>query len=140
METIYNGFVISDEREKLNVDTICALLKTTYWADKRNRELIETSIKNSLCFGVYEGESQVGFCRCITDYATFFWLADVIIDEGYRGLGLGKALIKMVSDYPVLTPLRGVLATSDAHRLYAKYGFIPTDSRFMTKLPPEGLQ
>jgi len=135
METIYNGFLISDDRNKLNLDTIYALLHTTYWADKRSRELIEKSIRHSLCFGIYEGEKQVGFCRCVTDYATFFWLADVIIDEGYRGLGLGKALIKMVSDYPVLKPLRGALATSDASWLYALYDFVPTDERFMTRPP-----
>ena len=137
METIFNGFVISDERERLDIDTVCTLLKTTYWANKRSLELIEKSIANSLCFGVYEGEKQVGFCRCVTDYATFFWLADVIIDEAYRRLGLGKALIKMVSDYPVLKPLRGALATRDANWLYALYDFIPTDERFMTR-PPEG--
>ena len=81
-------------------------------------------MQNSLCFGVFEGQSQVGFARVITDYATFGYLGDVFILQSHQGLGLGKWLLDCVMGHPGLQGLRRWnLATRDAHKLYARYGF-----------------
>lgn len=134
METTFNGFVISDDREKLQLDRIRTLLENTYWAGNRPAEIIKKSIANSLCFGIYAGEKQVGFARCVSDFATVFWLADVIIDPDYRKLGLGKALVDAVVSHPRLSGCKGILATWDAHGLYEQYGFQRDPERFMHRV------
>jgi GNAT superfamily N-acetyltransferase len=84
---------------------------------------VETAIANSLCFGLFRGAEQVGFARVVTDYATFGWLCDVFVDEQHRGRGLGKWLIETVVAHPDLASIkRLLLATSDAHELYRRYG------------------
>jgi GNAT superfamily N-acetyltransferase len=77
-----------------------------------------------LCFGLYHRETQIGFARIISDYATFAYLADVFVVEGYRRLGLGKWLIECVINHPALKDLRRwMLVTRDAHGLYQQFGF-----------------
>ncbi|NWJ96168.1 MAG: GNAT family N-acetyltransferase [Chloroflexi bacterium] len=121
----YNGpFVISTAPSRLNFEAICGFLSRSYWANSRPKEVIAHSIEHSLNFGVYDGQEQVGYARVITDYATFVYLCDVYIHEAYRGHGLGKWLVKVVTNYPELQPLRRwILATRDAHELYRKGGF-----------------
>ena len=137
MELQFNGFVFSDEKDKLQIERICALLKTTYWAGERSRETIEKSILHSLCFGIYKDGEQVGFARCVTDYAVMFWLADVIIDERARGQGLGKKLIQIIVEHPLLQGLTALLATRDAQGLYARHGFESVDARYYKKRPAQ---
>jgi GNAT superfamily N-acetyltransferase len=85
---------------------------------------VRRSIENSLVFGVYRGEVQLGFARVVTDYATFAYLADVFVLEAHRGQGLGKCLIEVVVSHPELRGLRRWLpATRDAHELYRGCGF-----------------
>lgn len=133
------GFaIISDDKSLLQIDRICALLKTSYWASERSRETILRSIEHSHCFGVYQAGEQVGFARCITDYATVFWLADVILDERVRGQGLGKALIETILQHEQFRGLTATLATRDAQGLYQRYGFEPVDARYYRKrVPPK---
>jgi GNAT superfamily N-acetyltransferase len=96
----------------------------SYWARGRARAAIERSIANSLAFGIYRADRQVGFARVITDYATFAYLADVFILEAERGRGLGKWLLATIVQHPELQGLRRwLLATQDAHGLYRQYGF-----------------
>lgn len=136
-----DGYIISTDRDKLDLETIYKFLsESSYWAQDRPRDVIEKSISNSLVFGVYKGEygQQVGFARVVTDYATFGWLADVFILEGYRGQKLGEWLMETVVSYPDLHNIRRLLlATRDAHGLYSKYGFepLPSPDRFMVKVP-----
>lgn len=138
MELQYGEFIISDDKARLQLDRVCDLLKTSYWAGERSREAIERSIQNSLCFGVYFAGEQVGFARCVTDYATMFWLADVMIDERFRGQGLGKALVDMILRHEKLQGLTGTLATRDAQGLYQRFGFEPVDVRYYRKrVPPK---
>ena len=120
-------FEISTDPNRLDVDVIYSFLSTCYWSAGIPREVVEKSIKNSLCFGVYSPESQqVGFARMITDKATFAYLADVFILEDLRGMGLSKRLMEFIFSYPELQGLRRMmLATRDAHSLYEKYGFTP---------------
>jgi len=123
MELTRDNYVISTDRDRLDVAMIHHWLsESSYWAKGRSLEKVQKSIENSLCFGVYDGDHQVGFCRVVTDYATFGWLCDVFILESHRGLGLSKWMIRTVVAYPDLQNIRFLLATSDAHELYRRYG------------------
>jgi len=104
-------------------------------ADKRSVEQVEKSIKNSSCYGVYlEGEKKlVGFARVISDYATTYYLCDVIIDTAYQGKGLGTALVSYIESLPEYQGLRGILITRDAHSLYRKFGYEVLNDRVMVK-------
>ncbi len=132
-------YLISTDKTKLDLDTIHAYLFDCYWAKGIPKETVVRSIENSLCFGVYRDDEQVGFCRVITDYATFMYLADVFILEAHRGQKLGVALIDAVVNHPDLQGIRTwTLLTRDAHGLYQKFAFEnhvdPT--RFMIRKVP----
>jgi len=118
------GYVISTDKTKLNIDVIHQYLsERSYWAQGRSMDTVRISIDHSLCFGVYADNRQVGFARVVTDYATFAWLADVFILESHRGLGLSKWLVESIVAHPDLQNLKNfLLATSDAHELYRRYG------------------
>jgi len=120
-------YEISTDKQRLDLDRVEAFMRQSYWAYARPRAIIEKSIAGSLCLGVYRKADglQVGFCRLVTDYATFGWLADVFIDEACRGEGLGVALIRTLTNLPEIEGIRLVLGTADAHGLYAKFGFEP---------------
>lgn len=128
-----NKCLISKEKNLLQIDRVCKLLKMTYWANKRNKETILKSIENSVCYGVYYDELQIGFARVITDHATNFYICDVIIDEQFQGNGLGKKLIKEICDDNSSKSLLGLLITEDAHKLYEKFGFEKDSTSFMCK-------
>lgn len=118
---------IDTDTSRLDVALIHAFLaEQSYWAANVPREVVQRAIDHSLCFGVYEGGRQVGFARVITDRATFAYLADVFIVESHRGRGLSKKLMDAIVAHPDLQGLRRwMLATRDAHALYAQYGFRP---------------
>jgi GNAT superfamily N-acetyltransferase len=119
-----DGITISTDPSRLNLDTICGFLARSYWAQDRERQTMQRAIEHSLCFGVYDGPRQVGFARVVTDYATFAWLADVYIDEAYRGRGLGQWLVETALGHPELESVpRWLLATRNAHELYRRFGF-----------------
>ena len=129
MEWRRGEYVISTERERLDLDVVHRFLsKESYWAQGVERELVERSIENSLCFGLYDNDGQVGFARVVTDRAAFAWLADVFVLADHRGRGLGKWLVETVLAHPDLQQLRRFfLGTADAHSLYERYGFRPAD-------------
>jgi len=136
-----NGeFTISTDRERLQIDVVHKYLsEESYWATERTFEQTATAIKNSLPFGVYKGENQVGFARVVTDYATFAYLGDVFILPEYQGKGLGKFLMKAILEHPDLQNLRRwILATKDAHTLYEKFEFsaLRHPERWMEKTAP----
>ena len=119
-----DGYSISTDKSKLNIDIIHHYLsEESYWAQGRSMDTVRKTIDHSLCFGVYADDRQVGFARVVTDYATFAWLADVFILESHRGLGLSKWLVESIVANPDLQNLKNfLLATSDAHELYRRYG------------------
>lgn len=128
------GYYISTDKDKLQIDRIKYLLSQSYWANTRSEETIVKSIENSLCYGIYdEFDIQVGFGRIITDYSTTFYICDVIIDKEHRKKSLGKLLIKQMTEDPRFENLHGILATSDAHELYRKFGFEKNIISFMNK-------
>lgn len=131
------NYRIIDGADGMNISEVAALLKTTYWANHRSLETVEASMRNSACYGVYLDDEKklVGFARVISDYATTYYLCDVVIDEAYRNKGLGKALIAHIVSLPEYANLRGLLLTKDAHGLYAHYGFETVNGRAMVKAP-----
>ena len=117
-------YLISTDRSLLDPQVIHGYLSTSYWAAGIPEEVVGRSIENSLNFGVYRDEEQVGFARVVTDHATFSYLADVFVLEAHRGQGLGKWLVEVVLSHPDLQGLRRwMLATRDAHDLYRRYTF-----------------
>ena len=117
-------FRVSTDPARLDVDAIHAFLSTSYWAQGIPRETVALSLRNSLCFGLYENDSQVGLARMVTDRATFAYLCDVYVLPERRGLGLGQWLMQCVMDHPDLAGLRRIsLVTRDAHDLYRPFGF-----------------
>lgn len=123
-------YTISTDPARLDVDAIYGYLSRSYWATGRPRPTLELSLRHSLNFGVYHGpdqrqvQAQVGLARIITDYATFAYLCDVFVVEEHQGHGLGKWLIDTVINDPTLQHIRRfMLATRDAHGLYAQFGF-----------------
>lgn len=116
--------VISDDRERLDVDLIHRELSQSYWAENIPRSLVETSIQNSLCFASYWQDAQISFARVITDQATFSYLADVFVLKEYAGQGVGKQLMRSIMDDARMQSVRRfTLATRDAHSLYEQFGF-----------------
>jgi GNAT superfamily N-acetyltransferase len=118
-------YKISTDKARLNVDFIHRFLTNdSYWAQGRSVEMVQRSIENSLNFGVFKHDQQIGFARVVTDYATFAWLADVFIVDEHRGNGLGVWLIEVITSHPQLQGFRRwLLATRDAHELYRRFGF-----------------
>jgi GNAT superfamily N-acetyltransferase len=132
------GYEISTDKARLDLDRIHRFLATeAYWSPGVEREIVERSIDNSICFGVYSADGeQVGFARVVTDRATFAWLADVYIESDHRGDGLGKRLVATVLEHPDLQGLRRwMLGTADAHDLYRRFGFdgLKDVQRFMAR-------
>jgi GNAT superfamily N-acetyltransferase len=120
-----DGFTFSSDRTRIDIPYVHKVASTQlYWAKGIPLETVERSIENSLCFGVYTANQQIGFARLVTDYATFGYLADVFIDEQYRGKGLSKQLMEFIFDIEELKTFRRmILVTRDAHSLYQRYGF-----------------
>jgi len=118
------NFLISTDIAKLDVEAIHDYLSTSYWAQDIPKKVVARAIKNSLCFGVYDGKQQIGFARVISDYATYAYLGDVYILESHRSQGLSKWLMECIMAHPDLQGMRRFsLVTRDAHGLYRKYGF-----------------
>ena len=134
--TIYkDNFCLSTDKARLDVESIHQFLSTkAYWCLNIPKEKVQSAIQNSLCFGVYADEKQIGFARIISDLSTIAYLGDVYILEEYRGKGLSKWLMEAIMSYPELQGLRRwILLTGDAHGLYRKFGWtdIADPSRWM---------
>jgi N-acetylglutamate synthase-like GNAT family acetyltransferase len=137
------GLLFSTDKARLDIGTIHRFIsEESYWTPGIARELVERAIANSLCFGVYAGGAQIAFARVVTDFVGFAYLADVFVLGEWRGRGVGKRLMRFVFDHPQLQNLRRfMLATRDAHSLYAGFGFTPLSSpqRFMERFDADAL-
>ena len=119
-----NGYFISTVKSKLDLEAVHNFITNSYWAKGISFQDVKKGIENSLAFGVYKQESQIGFARVITDYSRLAHLADVFILEEYRGLGLGKRLMENIMSHPELQSIKKwTLLTEDAHGLYRQFGF-----------------
>lgn len=124
MEWTKDDFIITTDKNFVDANYVHCFLAKSYWAEGIPVETVQRSIDGSLCFSVVYLNHQVGFARVITDEATFAYLADVFIDENFRGKGLSKWLMEVIMGYPTLQGLRRfLLATRDAHHLYKQFGF-----------------
>jgi GNAT superfamily N-acetyltransferase len=134
-------FTVSTDPDRLNLDTVHAFLTNCYWAKGIPRKVVERSIENSLCFGIYDGRGeQAGFARVVSDFATIAYLGDVFILKAYRGQGLSQWMMECIVRHPALQDLRRwILLTRDAHELYAKFGFTPVKApeRYMELHRPD---
>jgi len=122
-------FTISTDKTKLDREMIFRFIsEESYWGQNITREKVDRAIENSICFGVYLGNKQVGYARVITDQATMAYLSDVFILSDYRGRGLSKRLMETIQNWPTLQGLRRwLLFTQDAHGLYSQFGFTAPD-------------
>jgi GNAT superfamily N-acetyltransferase len=120
-------FEISTDPARLDLDVIHHYLsQESYWARNIPRDLVAKAMAYSRCYGIYEGPSQVGFGRLVTDYATFAYVGDIFVLADHRGKGLSKWLVECMLSDPDVQGLRNwTLYTKDAQRLYARYGFQP---------------
>jgi GNAT superfamily N-acetyltransferase len=143
VERKHHDYTLSDDPARLDLDVIHGFLSQSYWSPGIPRETLARALANSLCFGVYRGQTQVGFARLVTDRATFAYLADVFVLEPHRGRGLSRALMELIMAHPEVQGLRRwLLATRDAHGLYRKFGFteLAEPARFLTRHDPDVYQ
>lgn len=123
MEIDNEGYVFTDDIDRIDLKDVFRLLKQSHWANDRSEEVIENSIRNSTCFAVYHDEVQIGFARFISDYSVYTLIMDVIVDEKYRGKGIGKGLIDFIVNYPAIKNTSKFLWTTYAGGFYSKCGF-----------------
>jgi len=118
-------YLISTDKARLDITVIHGFLTRAYWSEGISMARVNKAIDNSLNFGLYKGNEQIGFARVVTDYTSFAYIADVFVLELYRGLGLSIWLMESVVAHPELQDLRlWTLRTRDAHGLYRKVGFV----------------
>jgi GNAT superfamily N-acetyltransferase len=133
-------YTITMDADRMDLEAIHAFLTKSYWCPGIPIATVERAMANSLCFGLFHRQSQVGLARVITDKATFAYLADVYVLEAHRGLGLSKWLLEVIQAHPDLQGLRRfMLATRDAHGLYRQFGFesLAHPSRLMEIVRPD---
>ncbi len=132
--------VLDDDATRLDVARVHRWLASSYWSPGIDRALVERAIAGSHCLGAYRDGEQVGYARAITDHATFAWIADVWVDAGARGQGLGRRMVRWFVDHPRFAGVRRIaLVTADAHGVYAALGFHPPlrPDRYMERLSAE---
>lgn len=131
-----DAFTISTDPTQMDLAAIHTLLRKTYWATELQLDQLQIAVEHSLCFGLFHQGRQIGFTRVVTDWVGFAYLADVVIDESYRGQDLGKWLMHTILNYPGLENMRRwLLKTMDAQPFYALFGFtsLAEPEKFMEK-------
>lgn len=128
-------FRLTDDVASLSIDTVARWLgEEAYWSRGRSREAVRTSIENSNFYGVVDDQGEMIACaRVVTDRVTIAWICDVFVEETHRGLGIGSWMVgELVDAWTAAGVMRCLLATRDAHGVYAKVGFVPVvPGRFM---------
>jgi GNAT superfamily N-acetyltransferase len=128
-----NTFHVTDDRGAVDFDFVVEMLRTSYWASNRSRDVIEASWRASLPFTMFDGEQRIGFARAVTDRATFSWIADVVVHPQHRRRGAGRFVMRCVIEHPDIARTKISLATRDAHSFYESIGF--TRGEAMWKWP-----
>ena len=140
VEETLGNYSVSTDPSRIDVSVIHGYLRRAYWCEGIPRQTVERAIRNSLCFGLFDRERQVGFARVVTDYATYAYVCDVFVLESHRGHRLATWLMQCVTSHPNLQGLRRwCLKTRDAHRLYENVGFERTriPDRYMDRVRPD---
>jgi threonine aldolase len=134
-----DGYLITTDPARFDIEAIWEFLTNADWSPGISRDLVERGIANSLSFSLMTADGeQAGFSRLVTDRATFAWLCDVFVLESHRGRGLGKWLVETAVSHPDVAGLHLLLATYDAHRLYAQFGFEPASMMQRPRTRPLG--
>ena len=140
IEHTFGEFLITTDKEKLDIVAIHDFLsKYSGWSDNIPIDKVKISIENSLNFGLFHNDKQIGFARVISDFSTIAYLGDIYVLDNYRGQGLSKKLMESVMNHPNLQDLRRwILLTSTAEWLYKKYGFteLPKPEIYMELFNP----
>ncbi len=141
MKTVFRKkeYFVSTDKRILQIKKIHSFLTRAYWSEGISIQKIKRAIKGSICFGVFHKTEQIGFARVVTDKASIAYIADLFIIENYRGKKLSVWLMKCILSHPELKDVKAfMLATKDAHGLYAKFGFekLKDPDRFMRMQNP----
>jgi ribosomal protein S18 acetylase RimI-like enzyme len=124
IEVRRGDLILSTDRSRIDIDAVFVMLRASHWGGAVTREILDRSVENSVCVGVYRGGEQLAFARAVTDLATYAYLTDVIVAPNVRGSGLGSWMVETFLTHPDLQGLRRItLLTRDAQRLYEKFGF-----------------
>ena len=136
-----DGYRISTDPARLDLDAVYGYLSASYWAERIPRDVFERSVANALCFGLFAPDgAPAGFARVISDRATIAYLGDVYVLEPHRGRGLSKWMMDCITGHPELQGLRRwILLTRDAHGLYRQFGFsgLAKPDRWMERWDPD---
>ncbi len=138
-----DDYTVSTDQAQLDVDAVHAFLAQSYWATNIPRDVVERSLRNALCFGLYQDGAQIGLVRVISDYVTMAYVGDVYVLPEHRGRGLSKWMMECVLAHPDLQHLRRwILITRDAHGLYRQFGFrdLKRPEGFMERHDPDVYQ
>jgi GNAT superfamily N-acetyltransferase len=133
MEWSHGEYLLSDDKQRLDLDAVMGLLARSYWAKDRPRSVMEKAIRHSVCLGLYYRGHLAGFARAVTDHATFTWICDVILHPDHRGRGLGKWMMECYLKHPELQTVSYHLRTEDAHGLYEQFGFRRVEAMRMSR-------
>ncbi len=135
-QQIFGDVLVSSDKDLLNINFIHQYLsEESYWAKNIPFSVVRQAIDNSVCFGVYKNNLQIGFARVITDKATFAYLADVFIITEHRGNDYSKYLMSFIHLHPELLGLRRwYLTTRDAHSLYKQFGWQPIGEELVPRI------
>jgi GNAT superfamily N-acetyltransferase len=116
-----------EQPDDADLDVIHATLAATYWSPGVPRDVVARGCANAICAIARDGSGAVaGFARVISDRASFAWLCDVFVVPAAQGRGVARALVRALRAHPELQGLRRwLLATRDAHGVYAPLGFVP---------------
>jgi GNAT superfamily N-acetyltransferase len=121
-----DGYRVSDDRDLIDRALVWRWIsEESYWAAGRPRQVQDAAIDHSLCIGLFAPDgAQAGFCRHVTDYATFAYLSDVFVDPAHRGVGAGSFMVEFAITHPAVSWVsRQLLGTRDAHELYERFGY-----------------
>ena len=123
MEWSFGDYTLTDDRSRADLDVVCRLLRDTYWAGDRPRELTALSIEHSLCFSVFHAGQQVGLARVLTDHGATSYVCDVVLHAEHRSHGVGSWVMERILEHPAVRWTRVLLITRDAQDFYRKLGF-----------------
>lgn len=136
MDWHHENYTLTDDAARVDLEAVCALLQSTYWAAQRSRATVQASLRHSLNFSLFCGGIQVGFARIVTDYTTHGYLCDVILAEGHRGRGVGTWMLRQILEHAALGSCRVDLFTRDAQEFYRPLGFGPHKDACLVRYSP----
>ena len=135
MEWTRGAFTITDDPGRIDIEWVSGILMSSYWGQGRTPEVVADLTEKSMCFSMFDGDTQIGFARVATDYTVSSWLSDLVIAESHRNRGLGTWMTECVLSHPAIAHTQFVLQTMTAHALYERFGFGASD-RLMIRPPP----